>query len=469
MTAKIKTIRSSWWEGYGYRLDCQPYLAGSLETKIILENLRHRKDRLWEVTAGHDGGIYNGPQFVRRYVELPEFGVPFITSGSMQLSDLSQLPLLSKKDAYSPKLRYLELKTGMSLISCSGTIGKMAYVRQEMEGIWSSQDVLKVAPDPDKIPPGYIYAFLSSKFGVPLIASGTYGAIIQHLEPEHIANIPVPRLDSKTEWEIHDLVEKAAELRTESSKYRKETVLRFLQLFGTSDIATTPSCDQPIYSEVPGSALRMRMDSFYYAPVNLAARDIFDQAGNKHGSKSLGDVADIFIPEIFKRQYSDDPEYGYPYLTGADVFSLTPSSNQYLLKQVAEGNGLLLTAGMILVHEAGSLSGLIGHSVMVGETLDGFACTNKMIRIVPQDDIDRGYIYAALASEYGVRLIKREAAGSAIPHIEKNRISNIHIPWPMKPHRREVAEAAIRSRELLDEANAIEREAQGIINSEIEK
>ncbi len=75
------------------------------------------------------------------------------------------------------------------MITCSGTIGRMTYVRPDMDGIWSSQDVLKVVPNPECIPPGYLYAFLSSRYGVPLVVSGTYGAIIQHIEPEHIADL----------------------------------------------------------------------------------------------------------------------------------------------------------------------------------------------------------------------------------------------------------------------------------------
>ena len=139
-------------------------------------------------------GIYNGPMFRRNYVTDPEHGVPFLTSSGILLADLSTLPLLSKKDAHSSRLSYLRLREGMTLISCSGSIGRMAYTRPEMEGIWSSQDVLKVVPDPDHILPGYLYAFLSSKFGAPLVVGGTYGAIIQHIEPHHIANLPVPRL-----------------------------------------------------------------------------------------------------------------------------------------------------------------------------------------------------------------------------------------------------------------------------------
>ena len=60
---KNAIIRSSWMSGYGHRLDCQPYVRGSLQTKMLLEKLLFRKDPLHRLTTGLNGGIYNGPQF----------------------------------------------------------------------------------------------------------------------------------------------------------------------------------------------------------------------------------------------------------------------------------------------------------------------------------------------------------------------------------------------------------------------
>lgn len=175
---KARVVRSSWLDEDGRRLDCNPYMSGALEARDALKALKALKEPLKLLTKGHSGGIYNGPMFVRNYVDSPEHGVPFITSGNLLQSDLSNLPLLRRRDAESPKLSYLRLQAGMTLISCSGTIGRMSYVRPDMAGMWSSQDVLKVVPDESKISPGYLYAFLSSAYGVPLVVSGTYGAII---------------------------------------------------------------------------------------------------------------------------------------------------------------------------------------------------------------------------------------------------------------------------------------------------
>jgi hypothetical protein len=122
------------------------------------------------------------------------------------------------------------------LISCSGAIGRMAYTRPEMDGMWSSQDVLKVVPDPGRILPGYLYAFLSSKFGVPLVIGGTYGAVIPHIEPYHIATLPVPRLGEEIEGRVHGLVQEAAELRPKFQTEIETATCAFFEAAGLPEL-----------------------------------------------------------------------------------------------------------------------------------------------------------------------------------------------------------------------------------------
>ncbi|MCP4698193.1 MAG: restriction endonuclease subunit S, partial [Gammaproteobacteria bacterium] len=203
---KVKTISNARLAHKGHRFDSKPFMSGVLEARVILDRLAVEKMPLCEVTKGHKGGIYNGPQFSRVYVDSPEHGVPFVGSSSMLMADLSNLPLLSKKHACSPGLSYLRLEEGMTLISCSGTVGRMVYVRPDMADIWSSQHIMKVVPDPDKTPPGYLYACLSGKFGVPQVVSGTYGAIIQHIEPEYMKDLSVPRLGEEVENAAENLM-----------------------------------------------------------------------------------------------------------------------------------------------------------------------------------------------------------------------------------------------------------------------
>ena len=166
------------------------------KVKKLLERLPETVP-LASLTAGHNGGIFNGPMFRRIYLTDPEHSVPFLSTKDMMAADLTRLPRLRKADAHSAALSYLEIKPGMTLISCSGfNAGRRAYVRPDMGGIWSSQDTLKVKPDPEKIKSGYLYAFLLSGFGEALVRGSVYGSAVKHIEPLHIAGLPVPRLGS---------------------------------------------------------------------------------------------------------------------------------------------------------------------------------------------------------------------------------------------------------------------------------
>lgn len=457
---KTATIRSAWLSKGGYRLDCSPYLGGAIETEILLEELSVRKDLLGVVTKA----IFNGPKFSRIYVDDPAHGVRFMGGSELQQADLSDLPLLSRTQAEGKQLRHLEIKKGMTLITCSGTIGKMAYARPEMEGIWTSQHIMKVVPNDAAIPSGYLYTFLSSRFGIPLVVAGTYGSIIQSIEPHHIAGLPVPRFGDALEHEIHELVEEAARLRSEASELKREAVQLFEEDCEIPSAKPLREYSSPPYGKATSQMLESRMDSTYYIPPCSDARSAFDAATP---NKSIGEVARVFIPGMFKRQYSASAEFGYPYITGADVFCIKPSSDQNLMKTVAESYRLVLEEGMILIHEAGQRYGLIGHSVMVGKTLTGFSCTNNMVRVFPHDPEDAGYLYSVLSSEHGIRLLKREAAGSSIPHLDESRVRSLQIPWPEVEIRKEISSVMHRARSNWDIADAQEDKALQLLSNAI--
>lgn len=71
-----------------------------------------------------------------RYVSDPAHGVPFLGSTDILDADLRFLSLLSRKQVASEPELVVE---GWTLLTCSGTIGRMAYARQEMGGMAGSQ------------------------------------------------------------------------------------------------------------------------------------------------------------------------------------------------------------------------------------------------------------------------------------------------------------------------------------------
>ncbi len=214
-----RIVKSGWLNEGGRRLDCNPYMSGALEARDTLKRLPVI-EKLSAVTAR----IFHAGREARLWVDDAAYGVPFMGSSDIRVADFSALPLIARRQIERNPL--FTLGSGWTLITRSGTIGRMAYARPDMDGMACSEHVLRVVPNAERIPSGYLYAFLSSRYGVPLVVSGTYGAIIQHIEPEHIAGLPVPRFDAETEALIAAKIDAAAEARTESVVQLRDAAIR---------------------------------------------------------------------------------------------------------------------------------------------------------------------------------------------------------------------------------------------------
>ena len=458
---KWKAVRAAWLEEGGRRLDCNPYMSGALEARDALRQLKVRKDALRTLTTGHTGGIYNGPVFARVWVDEPRYGVPFLGSSNMLNADLSTLPLLQRKYAQSKKLAHLELSPGTTLITCSGTIGRMAYVRPDMAGMWSSQHIMKVVPNPDRIPPGYLYAVLSSRYGVPLVVSGTYGAIIQHIEPEHIADLPVPRFESNFEQKVAQAVEAAAVERVAASQHRRAAIELLEAKIDWSDQP------RPIAIAPMASSLLSRMDAFHYSPRVEAGRS----ALSSHRSVRLGDqVERVFEPNRGSRLKVSDPAFGVPFLSSSSVFELNPSA-EYLVSRSLTPHlkGLLLSDCDVLLPRSGQLGGIIGRAVLPLPINVGQAGSEHLVRVRCHSPSDAAYLWAVLASEPGYWALIGTAFGSSIPSLDSSLISELMVPWLSEADRQEIATLASKAVAAQSKGNELEAAAVELLEEKIRK
>ena len=157
---KSKLVRSTWLEEQGRRLDCHPYLSDAMESTSILSRLSAKKTPLRELTREGMAGIFNDPRFARSYVRDEEHGMPFLDSTDILRADLSFVPLLAKRQVQArPEL---VIEPSWTLISCSGTVGRMVFSRPDMSGMAGSQDFMRVIADENKVLPGYLHAYLGS-------------------------------------------------------------------------------------------------------------------------------------------------------------------------------------------------------------------------------------------------------------------------------------------------------------------
>jgi len=440
-------------------------MSGAIEARQLLK--KYNTESLESLTSGHNGGIYNGPQFVRNYVDDPAHGVPFLTTSTMLQADMTNLPMISSKDAHSTKLSYLEVEEGMTLITCSGSIGRMAYARKDMAGCWSNQDIMKVVADSNKIKPGYLYAYLSSRFGVPIVISGTYGAIIQHIEPHHIAELPVPRLGD-VEDQAHELIQKAAELRVVAAETIREVTEVIEPTFKLWDEVFSEKARTARNGFLTTSTTLAKSGRFEATFHDAVAAEIASRVQDQP-HKHLDEICTVVKPGMFKRIIVDGPEYGYGFVPGSELFTLAPKPVYWVSPRTPNIEDCVMSPYWILIQAFGQLGGLIGRCMMTTPMLEGCAATDLQIQLRFDNKFDAGYTFAVLYSRPGYKLITRTPIGGSIPHIHPKDIESLCIPWPEEDVRHAIGKKIVGAWDKREEAVRLDNEARTLVECSIEE
>lgn len=423
---RAKTVPSKWMRREGLRLDVGPYMSGALEAQVRLEELSARKDSLESVTLG----LVNAGRIKRLWVQDPEYGVPFLSSTDILKADISQIRLIAKSAVTAnPKLT---IREGWTLITRAGSIGRMAYARPDMDGLACTEDVLRVIPNPAQIPSGYLYAYLSSKFGLPLVVSGTYGAIIQHIEPRHIADLPVPRLGEALEREVHELVQESAH---NLSRHR-ELLEKATDLLFESTGVWNPNRHE-WFSDLSDRAFAISSTELSIMRAwnhSRRAKRIRDEVeAGPHDL--LGDVTEfewLRWRKLFKR-IDADPEHGVEVITQKPLFQLFPKgrwlSRSYLLNH---SDKYIVPDETILIAKQGTFGEnelYCRCEAVTGSRMLRRAYSDHCMRIVAKRDcIDPAYLFAFLRSNAAFRVLRALSEGAKQQDLHWRTVPSVPVP-----------------------------------------
>lgn len=416
--------RRDWLSEEGLRLDAAGYASGGLEARDRIVGGQWRTVPLEDIAQ-----LFVESRFARTYVSDAAHGIPYMTASEMLLADLSDLRYLSL--ARTPQMHRLQVHEGWTLVSCSGTIGRTSYVRREMEGVAASHDVIRAAPRGAEVLPGYLFAFLSSAPAQAMIKQRTYGSVVQHIEPQHIADLPVPLLSEDKQWKVHDLVVRAAEARTDASRLLDEAASYFDSLAGPMPSRHDHARDAGI---VRRDSLAGRLDAFHHVGWAAEAELLGDP---------LGSLADISVPNRMKLVLADR---GLPFLTGVDVYQVRPRAEKRVARWIAESGGLVLNTRSILLQVDGQRYGLIGRPALAGDRLIGASASWHLARIVTSE---WGRIFAFARSHIGRRAILRRSYGTSVPAISASQLSKVRVPC-LPSEMADKAEDALLLREKAD-------------------
>lgn len=451
----------------GKRLEASLF---DVEAKQARETVLNNKYGI--TTLGGDNGIvlraYYPGRFKRIYCSRINGEAFFLPS---QMSDIYPKPdkwisALTKCD-----MNELRLKQNTLLLTRSGTIGNVSFVSRTLENRVYSDDVIRVTFR-NPVDLGYTYAYLKHKIGNIILTTNGYGAVITHLEPEHLAAIPIPNAPYLLRKQIHDLVVRSYALRDDSNDLIDEAthlLIHELHLPTISDFEVEDykkGAPVETYS-VKLSDMSGRVDASYHVPIvdaiikhmrNYAAE--VTTIGDERISK------DVILPGRFKRVYVEEG-YGRVFIGGKQLWELDPTNKKYL-SLVHHGDRI---AKQLELHENMTLitcSGTIGKVTLVGKHWEKWTANQHIIRIVPSSDDIAGYISVFLSSEYGYPLITRYTYGSVVDEIDDNHVRSIAIPLlKNKDAQKKINDLALLANEKRYEAYQLEQQALSIMNDKV--
>jgi type I restriction enzyme, S subunit len=411
----MKTISTncSSIQDFNLRLDAGYHLSEGQLTLSLFKQFNIPTLSLSKVTER----IFYGGRARRVYVKNPNCGLPFIKGADIIKADLSSLSYISRKRTANLDEYFVE--EGWTLLTRSGTIGNTAFVTKDFLGKAASDDIIRVVPK--NILPGFLYAFLSSKHGSSLLTHGTYGAVIQHIEPEHIEDLPVPIFSHEKQQQIHDLITHSAALRVEANKLLGEAIGYFNEQYCISEDRA-----KQIFIKSVNDL------SFSWAAYNnnIGCDIITRKFGGNYFK--LGDEATrVFAPPLFKHIYIER-DNGNPFLTGSELTQCNPRIYRYLSPRgVKDINDYKVHKGTLLLYKSGTTDGgILGSVFIVDDILSSVCLSDHVIRIsLPNLQLSY-WIYAFLKSDAGIKLLQRLATGSMIPFITPERLKNVPIPNP---------------------------------------
>ncbi len=318
---------------------------------------------------------------------------------------------------------------------------------------------------------GYVYAYLKSKTGNKILLTNSYGAVISHIEPEHLATVPIPDAPLAIKKRINDLIVGSYELRDQSNELIDEAtdlLIKELQLpdIHNFDVALYKKNANVDTFSVKLSNMASRVDAAYHVPIVDAIVEHLQQHATEVTTVGDSRVSkEVILPPRFARIYVEE-RYGSVLIGGKQVYELDPSGKKYLsrTKHKELMKKLEVNQNTILI----TRSGTIGKVVLVPKHWEHWIPSDHIIRVVPLNDDIAGYLSVFLASDYGHQLITRYTYGSVVDEIDDTHVSS--IPFPILKNvdvQCRINELALKANQKRYKAYKMEQQALKIIDNEV--
>lgn len=165
--------------------------------------------------------------FSRIWAQDAQHGVPYLNATDLMSYYALGVPAQERFLSYKSdvKMPPLIVRKGMILLTCSGTIGRVFDVPDELDGWAGTHDLVRIIPHNPKMK-GFLRAYLTSEFAQIQILSHTHGGQIDHVTGEQVASCLVPELDATTIKEISQVADKSDQMRNTGVRTMREALAK---------------------------------------------------------------------------------------------------------------------------------------------------------------------------------------------------------------------------------------------------
>lgn len=452
----------------GFRFDASFHMSEGLVVRRMISSSPYDILSIGEVAEQ----VFYGIRAKRIYVSKKEYGIPFFSSSDILRADLDNIKLASK--SLTPGIEQMTLQKGWTLISRSGTIGNCAFANAKHAQKLASEDVIRLVPN-NILRGGLVYAYLASKYGHSLLTQGTFGGVIQHIEPAFVESLPIPNFPHDFQEEVDVLIQDSARLREEAIDNLASAEIMLKEKAGLRDLS---SDDYDYY----GHRSSQRKVSCFTRNIQEIGTTTINAFNHSERIRKL--KAKISCPTILLREaLKEGRTYG---TSGLPNIEVKPGHGIMLINQkdmfdnIVKGKWIssrgsdpenVLEYGEILIACDGTLgeNELFCRAVYVNEDLKGSYVSSHFLRLKVNDEMLAGYLFCWLNSDYGFRLIRNTQAGTKLCHPINKLFLDIPIPIIGKDEMQEIDRLVREAHTKRHLANQKELKAISMVEQEIEK
>lgn len=458
------SVENIWAEGS--RLTGGYHLSEDQVAVNRLHRIRKQCSPLQELMS--DRGLFRGPIFTRVYAAGPSYGEPYVSASDLLEAHVRPASYLSP--SLGGLLDELRLKEGMVLVTCSGmNLGSAIWTRSDMAGLVATHDLIRVCPDRRSIPAGYLYAYLSSRYGHAWIRKQIYGGNIKHIEPSHLERMPVPRLAKAVEGRAHDLIVTSGQAMSDFNSAVHSATNSFFTAVGLTDI-TFEEWHQS-GRDLAFSIQFPKQDSIRALNYNPRYQKLL----TKLRSVAWLPLGQIVVPGTLQRgkrfaRVDAEGVHAIKLIGQKHLFWMRPLGRE--IARWALPDDVLAQPGTTLVAAQGTL----GETELYcrGEFIWGdgtrHAYSEHLLRVVADERRMRsGCLFAFLRSEAAFRLLRSISAGSKQQEQHRVLREELPIPLPSRTKQNEIHNTVVKAYEARHAAVRLEDEAIALVERAIEE